>query len=188
MVTPAPAHGLAPCHTSNLLGHFKFQWSNVFNSIPPGLPVQGTSRRRCSDVWLRDQFNAARQLEKVPTGAVLLAPPDCRASFHALNSATDLANEQSKPAAASDPHRLAIPHPLKRPSTNHRLQREYALPTSSRRRLVTGYDPPGPVPFHNEATTADFHSAEAMQTPSRTHTHTSILPILCARVPPLAGL
>eukprot|EP00955_Chlamydomonas_euryale_P068087 360019-Chlamydomonas_euryale.AAC.2 len=48
------------------------------------LPVQGTFRRRCSDLWPKAKLCVARQLEKVPkggatTGTFLMASPDCKA-------------------------------------------------------------------------------------------------------------
>eukprot|EP00955_Chlamydomonas_euryale_P106633 365718-Chlamydomonas_euryale.AAC.2 len=65
---------------SNLLGLLEFQWSKVLNTVLPGLPVQGTFRLRCLDLWPRDRFSVARQLEKVPksgatTGTFLMASP-----------------------------------------------------------------------------------------------------------------
>eukprot|EP00955_Chlamydomonas_euryale_P116343 366411-Chlamydomonas_euryale.AAC.4 len=85
VATPAMASA-RPCHTSNLLGLLQFQWSKIFKSVPPGLPVQGTFCRRCSDPWPKDQFNVARQLEEFPesgatTEAFLVAPPDFRALY-----------------------------------------------------------------------------------------------------------
>eukprot|EP00955_Chlamydomonas_euryale_P067952 359979-Chlamydomonas_euryale.AAC.4 len=55
-----------------------------FISVPPGLPVQGTFRRRCSNLWPKDQFRAASQLEKVPKSCVsaeafFMARLGCRA-------------------------------------------------------------------------------------------------------------
>eukprot|EP00955_Chlamydomonas_euryale_P087826 364326-Chlamydomonas_euryale.AAC.17 len=35
-----------------------------FDSVPPCLPAQGSFRRRCSNLWPRDQFSAARNLRK----------------------------------------------------------------------------------------------------------------------------
>eukprot|EP00955_Chlamydomonas_euryale_P053161 355384-Chlamydomonas_euryale.AAC.4 len=70
--------------SSNLLGLLTFQWIKLFNSVPPGLPVQGTFRRRCLGLLLRGQFSVDRQLEEVPksgatTGTFFMASPDCRA-------------------------------------------------------------------------------------------------------------
>eukprot|EP00955_Chlamydomonas_euryale_P100238 365270-Chlamydomonas_euryale.AAC.21 len=51
----APATASArPCHTSDLLKLLEFQRSKGVHSFPPGLPVQGTLRRRCSDLLPRD--------------------------------------------------------------------------------------------------------------------------------------
>eukprot|EP00955_Chlamydomonas_euryale_P026440 278984-Chlamydomonas_euryale.AAC.2 len=46
-------------------GFLNSDGAKVFDSVPPGLPVQGTFRCRCSDLWPRDQFSLARQLEEV---------------------------------------------------------------------------------------------------------------------------
>eukprot|EP00955_Chlamydomonas_euryale_P015904 170169-Chlamydomonas_euryale.AAC.1 len=58
LATPATASART-CRTSNLFGRLKFQRSKVVYSVPPGLPVQGMFRRRCSDLWPRDQFSVA---------------------------------------------------------------------------------------------------------------------------------
>eukprot|EP00955_Chlamydomonas_euryale_P057493 356789-Chlamydomonas_euryale.AAC.1 len=44
------------------------------------MPVQGTFRRRCSDLWPRDLFSVARQLEEVPQ-AHTHTPPLCALSL-----------------------------------------------------------------------------------------------------------
>eukprot|EP00955_Chlamydomonas_euryale_P098417 365144-Chlamydomonas_euryale.AAC.4 len=56
-------------------------------SVLPGLAVQGTFRRHCSNPWPTDQLSAARQLERVPesgaiTRAFFMAPPECTAVHH----------------------------------------------------------------------------------------------------------
>eukprot|EP00955_Chlamydomonas_euryale_P028834 304062-Chlamydomonas_euryale.AAC.3 len=98
-----------------------------FVCVLPGLPVQGTFRRHCSDLWPMHQSSVARQLEEVPksgatAGTFLMTPPECRAVhpkkifiisvtmsqlnlFHAAIFRNLLMSNQK--LAVSDPHPFA---------------------------------------------------------------------------------